>query len=75
MLAQWPNIPLWVALDAALVMMLEPVGSAYRIASIVAHTSLMYWAYLELTEGVNYFRRTLGGVVLVVALVGLLLHA
>lgn len=31
---------------------------------------LFAWAYLELTQGVNYFRKTLGAVVLVVVIVG-----
>ncbi|CAN5154560.1 hypothetical protein BH09PAT3_BH09PAT3_6680 [soil metagenome] len=31
---------------------------------------LFAWAYLELTQGINYFRRGLGGLVLAVIVIG-----
>ena len=63
-LFQAPNLPLWgwiicrtatkVFSDTSFVSGLSSLGTAF----------IFTWAYLELTAGVNYFRRTLGAVIL-----------
>jgi len=58
-LAQWPNPPLWVALAGALVARLGQ-GRVHDVATAVFFMGLTVWAYLEVTEGVNWFRRALG---------------
>ena len=63
-LAQWPNPPLWVALAAALVGRLTG-GRAHDVATALFFMGLTAWAYLELAEGVNWFRRVLGAAGLV----------
>ncbi len=67
-LAQWPNPPLWVALAGGLVGRLTD-GRVHDVATAVFFMGLTVWAYLELTDGVNWFRRALGAAGLVYLLV------
>jgi len=67
-LAQWPNPPLWVALAGALVARLGH-GRVHDVATAVFFMGLTVWAYLEVTDGVNWFRRALGVAGLAYALV------
>jgi hypothetical protein len=56
---QFPNAPLIVAFaagEAARYMH----GSSHTYASSVSYLALAVWAYLELVEGVNWFRHLLG---------------
>jgi hypothetical protein len=65
-IAQWPNLPLWIFIAASVVEMLVgaqgPIGLTARIVAIVA---LVIWAVDELLRGVNPWRRGLGAAVLV----------
>jgi hypothetical protein len=63
-LAQMPNPPLWVWLTATFLQRLLPSGKLQAAAALVAFGALFTWAWLELFDGVNYFRRALGLVVL-----------
>jgi len=56
---QWPNPPLWAALVAMVVSRLAS-GLAGSIAEAVFYLAIGAWAYLEIAEGVNWFRRLLG---------------
>jgi hypothetical protein len=67
-IAQWPNPPLWVALAGALVGRLTD-GRVHDVATAVFFMALTVWAYLEVTDGVNWFRRLLGAAGLVYVLV------
>jgi hypothetical protein len=67
-LAQWPNPPLWIALAGVLVARLTG-GWVHAYARGVTVAGLAAWAYLELTDGVNWFRRALGGAGLVYVVV------
>ena len=58
-LAHSPNPPLWVALAGALAGRLTG-GRLHDYATAVFFMGLTVWAYLELTEGANWFRRALG---------------
>lgn len=57
--AQFPNAPLAAALVGAVVARLtdDPV---HAYAEAVVSVGLGVWAYEELTDGVNWFRRLLG---------------
>jgi hypothetical protein len=44
-------------------------GSSYEVLDAIAFGSLFTWAWLELFDGVNYFRRALGTTILIGAIV------
>lgn len=59
---QNPNIPL---IGWALFRVLSFFSDSQKHGfSLVADAFLFLWAYLEITQGVNYFRRTLGVIVI-----------
>jgi hypothetical protein len=66
-LAQKPNFPILIWLGSLL---LRPIlsGNLYTLIDLIGFGALFTWAYLELFQGINYFRRLLGLVVLIVAL-------
>ena len=64
-IAQMPNLPLVVGLAAILLQLLLPSGKIHIALDLVAFGALFTWAWQELFEGVNYFRRALGLIVLV----------
>ena len=67
--AQMPNLPLIVWIVTSLLTLIFPSGKINTLLDLVAYGSLFTWAWLELFQGVNYFRRTLGLVVLVALIV------
>ena len=70
--AQWPNLPLWIYLAAtAARILLHPHGTAATAITVVATAALLWWAGDEVVRGESPFRRVLGGVVLLATLVGL----
>jgi hypothetical protein len=70
--AQLPNLPLWVFLAATGVrVVLHPHGRVADALTVLGTVALVWWALDEVVRGVNPFRRALGGVVLAVTLVGL----
>lgn len=64
-IAQAPNLPILVWLGATVLQLLPVTGKVQAGLSLIAFGTLFTWAWLELFEGVNYFRRALGLVVLV----------
>ena len=64
-IAQPPNLPIIVWGVASLLKLIFTSGSIYVGLDLIAMGSLFTWAWLELFQGVNYFRRMLGFVVLV----------
>lgn len=64
-LAQTPNLPILVGVAATLLQLILPSGNFQTGFDLVAFGALFTWAWQELFEGVNYFRRALGLVVLV----------
>ena len=75
-LAQFPNAPLLLALGGWVVAALTD-GSLHSYARAVFYAGLTAWAWLELADGANWVRRTLGagGLVYVVIKVGAALGA
>jgi hypothetical protein len=63
-IAQMPNLPLLVWLVATLLNLLPITGNLHTTLDALAFGSLFTWAWQELFQGVNYFRRALGLVVL-----------
>lgn len=63
--AQPPNLPLIVWGTATILSLVFTSGQIKTGLDLVAFGSLFTWAWEELFQGVNYFRRTLGLVVLI----------
>ncbi len=64
-IAQPPNLPLIVGIVAILLEVIFTTGKIHIAFDLIAFGSLFTWAWLELFQGVNYFRRGLGLIVLV----------
>ncbi|WP_293130163.1 hypothetical protein [Microcoleus sp. bin38.metabat.b11b12b14.051] len=67
-IAQPPNLPLIVTIAASVLKLLFTTGNIYTGLDLIAFGSLFTWAWEELFQGVNYFRRALGFCVLVAAI-------
>ena len=68
--AQLPNAPLLLAL-LGWVLAETTRGSAHDTGRVIFTIGLVVWALDEIARGVNWFRRLLGGAVLVSILLGL----
>ncbi len=64
-IAQPPNLPILIWGAASLSQLVFKTGQINFGLDVLATGSLFVWAILELFQGVNYFRRTLGLVVLI----------
>jgi hypothetical protein len=72
--AQWPNIPLWIWIAVSVVNRLVQPGGRWGTAlSVIGTVSLAVWAIDELVRGVNPWRRILGAGVLTLVAVTLLM--
>ena len=67
-IAQKPNLPILVWLGATLVKLLPINSNLYAGVDALAFGAMFTWAWLELFQGVNYFRRSLGLIVLLGAI-------
>ena len=67
-IAQRPNVIIifWALAELASMFL---KGKPHHAASLIAFGALFTWAWLEAFQGVNYFRRLLGGIVLLMLLV------
>jgi hypothetical protein len=64
-IAQPPNLPLLLGIIATLLKIVVKSGNIHIGLDALAFGCLFTWAWLELFEGVNYFRQALGLLVLV----------
>lgn len=64
-IAQMPNLPILIGLTATALQFILPGGKFQTASALIAFGTLFTWAWLELFQGVNYFRRSLGLIVLV----------
>ncbi len=64
-IAQMPNLPLLVGFAATFLQFVLPTGNLQTASSLIAFGALFTWAWQELFDGVNYFRRSLGLIVLI----------
>ena len=67
-IAQMPNLPIIVWLTATLLNLIPTNSNIHTGLDAIAFGSLFTWAWLEISQGVNYFRRSLGLVVLIGAI-------
>lgn len=67
-IAQMPNLPVLVGITATILAFLVNNANIAVILVAIAYGALFTWAWQELFQGVNYFRRALG----LIALVGLI---
>lgn len=68
-IAQRPNLTVFVWIAASLLGLIFTTGKINTGLNLVAFGSSFTWAWEELFQGVNYFRRTLGLCVLVAVIV------
>ena len=64
-IAKPPNLPLIVGISASLLKLVVTTGTINLGLDLVGFGALFTWAWEELFQGVNYFRRALGLIVLV----------
>ncbi|OYQ65921.1 hypothetical protein B9G53_05825 [Pseudanabaena sp. SR411] len=64
-LAQMPNLPIIVWVAATVLKLIFTTGKINIGLEVIAFGSLFTWAWEELFQGVNYFRRALGLLVLI----------
>ena len=70
-IAQFPNLPIMLAFLFIVLGWINVFNSSTQLVfSNLATSFLVVWAYLEITSGVNYFRRALGVAVLIYIIVG-----
>jgi len=72
-LFQPPNLPLIVWIVASLLKLIFTTGRINIGLDLLAFGTLFTWAWQELFQGVNYFRQTLGLVVLIALIAGKIL--
>lgn len=68
-IGQKPNLPILVWGAATLLQFIGFGGKFQAALELIAFGTLFTWAWMELFQGVNYFRRALGLVVLVGVLI------
>jgi hypothetical protein len=68
-IAQLPNLPLFIFILSSLLLMAYRKGTPGYLFKVVSFGSLFTWCWLEIFNGTNYFRRILGGVVLVMSII------
>ncbi|WP_413160436.1 hypothetical protein ACL6C3_18145 [Capilliphycus salinus ALCB114379] len=59
-IAQPPNLPIIVGIITTVLQFIVPSGYLHTGLNAIAFGSLFTWAWQELFDGVNYFRRSLG---------------
>jgi hypothetical protein len=64
-IGQPPNLPILVWGASTLLKFVFTSGNIYLILDTISFGALFTWAWLELFDGVNYFRRGLGLIVLI----------
>jgi hypothetical protein len=61
---QWPNVWIYGWAFFGVLARLFSSGIVATGSRVVSTLALIVWAFFEITEGVNYFRRLLGAIVL-----------
>ncbi|WP_373539308.1 hypothetical protein [Chamaesiphon sp.] len=64
-IAQAPNIPILLWISATLLKLVFKTGKVKIALDLLAFGSILYWSFLEITQGATYFRRDLGVIVLI----------
>ena len=66
---QWPNLALIGWITFSLLALIFNKGRINTGLSTIATSFIFTWSYLELTKGTNYFRRSIGLIVMVLVVV------
>lgn len=69
-IAQFPNVALWLVLATVVLRRIVPSGSARTVVDVVGVAALTWWALDEVLRGVNPWRRLLGVLGCIAAIVG-----
>ncbi len=69
---QPPNLPILIWASAMLLKLVFQTGQVKLVLDLLAFSSLLYWSFLEITQGVNYFRRDLGVFVLIALIISVI---
>ncbi|MDN5274958.1 MAG: hypothetical protein JWP06_859 [Candidatus Saccharibacteria bacterium] len=65
---QWPNLPIIGWFLSMIIAIFVASGSAKLSFSNLSLAFLAIWSYLEVTQGLSYFRRTLGIIVAILTI-------
>jgi hypothetical protein len=71
-IGQPPNLPILIWVSATLLKLVFQTGQVKLALDLLAFSSLLYWSFLEITQGVNYFRRDLGVFVLIALIISVI---
>ena len=71
-IGQPPNLPILIWVSATLLKLVFKTGQVKIGLDLLAFSSLLYWSFLEITQGVNFFRRDLGVVVLLAIIISVI---
>ncbi|MCY7368108.1 MAG: hypothetical protein LH474_08145 [Chamaesiphon sp.] len=71
-MSQPPNLPILIWGAATLLKLFFKTGQIKIALDLLAFSSLLYWSFLEITQGANYFRRDLGIVVLIALIISVI---
>jgi len=67
-IAQRPNAPLYIWFAGMIIAKITSDSNLQQIAGGISFVALMIWALLEIFLGVNYFRRILGLIILILSI-------
>jgi hypothetical protein len=73
-LAQSPNLPIIFFVIASILAVVFNRGSTGYLFKVLAFGSIFTWAWMEIFSGVNYFRRALGLVVVVLSITSAIMY-
>ena len=71
-IGQAPNLPIMIWVSATLLKLVFKTGQVKIALDLLAVSSLLYWSFLEITQGANHFRRDLGVVVLIALIISII---
>jgi hypothetical protein len=71
---QSPNLPIIIWVSATLLKLVVKTGQVKTVLDIIAFVSLLYWSFLEIAQGADYFRRDLGVIVLIALMTSVILQ-
>lgn len=67
---QWPNVPLWGWIIFKVLGLIDTTPALRSGFGKISTAFIFTWAFLEIADGDNYFRRLLGAVVMLLIIIG-----
>ncbi len=71
-IAQRPNLPILIFVVCFILSKLVSSSNFQNIFSSLGTLFLFAWAWLEISSGVNYFRRFIGAIVIAIIIFGII---